>query len=95
MNIPEPDERWRFMSREGALALLKWSRELLEVKETLPPEIEAKRQEVSHATRQAELFMSRTGAVDYTLVYIAVDLRMELDTLCAHYGENPARQTLH
>jgi len=50
-----------------------------------PPGIMAKKAEIAAATRNAELFMSRTGAVDYCgMINLVVALKLELDKL---YGE--------
>lgn len=80
----------RILSQEAALTALQLGRELREGKRKLPPEIVEKKKEIAAATRNAELFMARTGAVDYGMVDHAVALRLELDALYAQWAESEA-----
>ncbi len=78
--------RTRFMSREEAGSLLKAAGAFHRGEQELPPEILAKRAEIAQATRKACLFMAITGKVDNTMVFIVVDLKLELDSLFAEWG---------
>lgn len=71
----------RLLSRAEARATMQLAHTYHQGMIPLPPRIVMKKQEIAQATRNAELFMSRTGAIDYGMVEHVVTLKIELDTL--------------
>lgn len=71
----------RVLTKESALSLIDAAGAYHRGEFELGPEIMAKRAEIAEATRQAELFMIRCGAVDEGMIYHVVELKLELDTL--------------
>ena len=70
----------RFMSRQEVDGLLRLSGEYHRGERGLPHDILAKKEEIVAATRNAHLFMVRTGGViDYGMVDEVVHLKRELD----------------
>lgn len=76
-----------FMTREGALALMKLAERYHRREISLPPEIVAKKKEIEAAIQNAELFMVRFRIVDESMVNDVVRMKMELDGLYALWGE--------
>lgn len=78
------------MSTQAALALVRIAGEIRAGNRTLPPEILAKQKEVAVAIRNAELFVTGLGTVDYGMIKRVTDLRLELDALYGRLAESEA-----
>ena len=89
--MANPDQnRTRFLSISETRTLMRVAKDYHAGKIPLPPEIVALKRKIAAKTRNAELFIARTGAVDNGMVFEIVDMRMRLDSLYGAWvrGEN-------
>lgn len=75
-----------FMSKLEAHRLLDKAGKLHRGEIKLPEEIKQKKKEIAQLTRNAELFLSRVGAVDHGMIQAVVNAKKELDGLYAKWG---------
>lgn len=63
-------------------------------KEGLPPHIVAHKKLIEYKIRNAELFMARTGAVDYGMLDEIVRMKLQLDGLYMDAIQDVARDEI-
>lgn len=80
----------RYLSKNEALTLLRMAEELHKGKRSFPPEIMEKKREIAAATRNAHLFIIRTGQVAEDMIEQVTRLRLELDSLYGSWVESEA-----
>lgn len=80
----------RLLNSQAALALVRIAGEIRVGRRTFPTEILAKQKELAAAVRNAELFITGVGTVDYGMIGRVTDLRLELDTLYGRLAESEA-----
>ena len=86
--------RWKILTRNEASSLMSLADKYHRGEISLPPEIQTIKSRIKNATRNAELFMVRTGAVDENMVQEVVNLKLELDTLYGRWAESEVRGVL-
>jgi hypothetical protein len=77
----------KVLSPKEARVALRLAGEYHKGKVPLPPEIVAKKKEIGAATKNAHLFIVRTGAIDEGMVRDVVQLKLELDTLYSRWAQ--------
>jgi hypothetical protein len=82
--------KFRVLSPEEAVTLLRLAEEHHKSGRELPPEIIEKKREIEAATKNAELFIACFRVVDHSMVDNVVQLKLQLDAL---YGAWATRET--
>jgi|GEM_PF-4378967 len=88
--MPEAPKGWKFLSNAAAMRMLDLADEVHAGKRSLTPEIVEKKRQIAVATRNAYLFIVRTGTVDYSMIHAVTELRLQLDTLYGQWAESEA-----
>jgi hypothetical protein len=79
----------RFATRAEARAMIELGKQY--TKEGLPPHIVAHKRAIELKIRNAELFMARTGAIDYGMINEIVRMKLQLDGLYMDAIQDAAR----
>ncbi len=82
----------RLATRREAKAMIELGKQY--TKEGLPPHIVAHKKLIDEKIRNAELFMARTGAVDYGMINEIVRMKLHLDGLYMDAIQDAARDVI-